>query len=76
MYFSQAYPTTRQANLGNTFFINVLETGPEGNNGFTYAPQGALGNIYVAISDGALPEPTSTTVIGLAMAGLLVRRRT
>ena len=51
----------------------VNEIGPEGNNGFTWIPDppNPAGSVYVGISDGVVPEPTSIVLGGLGMISLI-----
>ena len=68
-----------QPNVAGPF----AEVGPEGNNGFVWAPppgSGAPGDVgfpvqYNLVSD--VPEPTSVTLVGLGLVGFLtiIRRR-
>jgi PEP-CTERM motif len=59
-----AFPTT------TTFIVN--ETGPEGNNGFTWTPDppNPAGAAYIGISDGIVPEPSSLVLGGIGLVGL------
>jgi hypothetical protein len=47
--------------------LTILETGPEGANGFSYIVPGAS---YIGLSDGYLPTPEPST-FGMAGMGLL-----
>ena len=49
----------------------VVEVGPEGNNGATWAPGGPFDNVYHFTSDAAIPEPSS--IIMLAASAPLAR---
>jgi hypothetical protein len=64
------------ANLGSANFVFNTETGPEGNNGFTYLPGG---NVYNGISDApvsaAVPEPSSLALLALGGGALAGWRR-
>jgi hypothetical protein len=63
--------------------VNLVETGPEGNNGAFYNPAGGLpgdnsaGATYNFISDVTVPEPGTATLVGVSLVGLLaiIRRR-
>jgi hypothetical protein len=49
----------------------VAETGPEGNNGFTWLdPTGASHTAYIGISD--VPEPTTTILAVMGLVALLL----
>lgn len=55
--------------------ITILETGPEGNNGFQWIAGSA---IYNGTSDGRIPEPSTFVLAGLgllSLAALAYRRR-
>ena len=72
--------------------VRIAEVGPEGNNGAFYTPQegqpgyiqfgatGVQGFTYHFISDGTIPEPSSTALLSLGLALLVIgagqRRRT
>jgi len=60
------FPTGTTYNIGN-----VIEQGPEGNNGFDWEPGGTANNIYIGISD--VPEPASFGL--MILGGLLGLRR-
>jgi hypothetical protein len=47
----------------------VSEVGPEGNNGATYSPGGAADNIYIFVSDGVIPEPSSVIMLSIGALG-------
>jgi hypothetical protein len=62
--------------------VNLLELGPEGNNGAFYTPgNGPGGDLanpsYNFISDVTVPEPGTATLVGVSLVGLLavIRRR-
>ena len=74
--------------------ISIAEIGPEGNNGAFYTPlqgqpgyveedgglTGIVGVTYHFVSDGTIPEPSSTALLALGLAVLVLgvgqRRRT
>jgi hypothetical protein len=49
----------------------ILEMGPEGNNGFQWAPGGPLDNIFNGISD--VPEPSALALLGLGVAAVWLK---
>jgi len=63
--------------IPETLFINefggAVETGVEGNNGFSWVPAGPAGHTYNGISD--VPEPSPLILLFLAATGLLRGRR-
>ena len=75
----EAGETAALADTGipETLFINefggAVETGAEGNNGFSWVPAGPEGHTYNGISD--VPEPSALTLLCLAVTGLLRGRR-
>src|SRR5205823_8813002 len=59
------FPTTDTSNT-------VTEVGPEGANAFIYQTSGA---IYFGTSDGTIPEPAGSALLGIAAVWLLRRHR-
>jgi hypothetical protein len=63
--------------------VNILEVGPEGNNGALYTPGpndpgfDPSGPTYNLISDTPVPEPASISLLGVgtALGGLIVFKR-
>jgi hypothetical protein len=79
-------PTPPQGLYPN--FVQIFEIGPEGNNGAFYTPvhgqpgyveeDGAVGLVgftYHFVSDGTIPEPSSTALLSLALAVLAFEAR-
>ena len=52
----------------------ITESGLEGNNAFTWIPDppNAAGAVYIGISDGVVPEPSSVVLGSLGMVSLFV----
>jgi len=82
IYFSETAEPGEAADLADTGIPTslvvrdgggIVEVGPEGNNGFDYAPGGPFDNTYHGISD--VPEPSTLTGVALGLLTILWRAR-
>jgi hypothetical protein len=53
----------------------VIEIGVEGNNRFQWSPFGQDNNVYIGVSDGAIPEPSTLSFFIFGSLSVLLAKR-